>query len=58
MGEGVASGLTSVGDSTYTAVACIGDKEGCKADLNPIPDISSIFGTARAFQPIWWKELR
>jgi hypothetical protein len=58
MGEGVASGITSVGDISYTAVACIGDKADCKADLAEIKDAKAVFGTARAFQPIWWKELR
>lgn len=58
MGEGVASGITSVGDVSYTGIACIGDKEGCKADLAEIKDAKAVFGTARAFRPIWWKELR
>lgn len=58
MGEGVASGVTSVGDISYTAVACIGEDVDCKADLAEIKDAKAVFGTARAFQPIWWKELR
>ena len=58
MKEGVASGITSVGDISYTAVACIGDAADCQADLSPIKDAKAIFGTTKAFRPIWWKELK
>jgi len=53
-GQGVASGLTTVGSLVFTGIAGLGSEQAGLYGINE----TSALGSGANFRPIWWKELK